>query len=149
MGTIRYKGFEDIEKYLVKHADKTVALSKRLVYAGAQAVANDVRKAAEEAIKSDSSHAARQTGELLKAGNFGVMDITTQADGAHTVVGFDGYDSKGVPIPLIAAVLESGNSTNSQQATHFFSRATRSARPKAYSAMQKIVNKFMENNQGE
>lgn len=149
MAKIKMTGFEDLEKYLVKHADKTAALTKRCVYAGAYAVADDVRKSAESVIMKDREHTARQTGELLSDGHFGVTHIKANASGAETAVGFDGYDSKGTPIPLIAAVLESGNSTNSQQATHFFSRATRSARPKAYSAMQKIVNKFMENNQGE
>ncbi len=149
MAKMKIDGFEDIEKYLIKHADKTASLTKRMVYAGAYAVADDVRKSAESAIKTDSAHTARQTGEMLSDGHFGVTSIKANASGAQTSVGFNGYDSKGVPIPLIAAVLESGNSTNSQQATHFFSRATRSARPKAYVAMQKIVNKFIENNQGD
>lgn len=149
MAKMTVKGFDEIEKWLTGHGDKSVSLSKRCVYAGAHAVADDVRESAKAAIKTDPEHTKRQTGEMLADGHFGVTHIKANGNSAETTVGFSGYDSKGTPVPLIAAVLESGNSTNSQKATHFFSHAVRSAKPKAFSAMQKLVDKFMENNQGE
>lgn len=146
MAKITMKGFDEMEKWLDKKAQKSPALMKRCVYAGAYAAADEVRKNAQSAIKTDEEHKKRQTGDMLK--HLGINSISGGLGEARTSLGFSGYDSKGVPVPLIAATLESGNSTNSQQATHFFSKAIKSARPKAFSAMQKIVQKFMDN-QGE
>ncbi len=143
MAKIKFKGMDEIEKYLDYHDKKSVSLAKRCVYTGAYAIADEVRQSAENAIKKDREHTARQTGEMLE--HFGVGGIQGGPNFAQTSIGFSGYDSRGVPVPLIAAVLESGNSTNSQQATHFFSKAVRSGKPKALGAMQKLVDKFMEN----
>ena len=58
-----------------------------------------------------------------------------------TVIGFAGYDSKGTPNPLKAAVLESGTSDGKHPATHFFSRATRNAKSRAEAAIEEKIEK--------
>lgn len=145
---VRITGLKELEDYMDNHAKKTTPLMKRCVYTAAYAVADAVRKSGTAAISKDPEHTKRQTGELFSDGHFGVAGIKGSLGEANTSVGFDGYDSKGSAIPAIAASLESGN-MRGQQATHFFSRAVREAKPQAFTGMQKIVNKFMENDQGE
>lgn len=145
MARMRMKGFDKLEKFLQDKAGKAEDLAKRCVYTGAYAAADEIRKRGEAAIMKDAEHRKRQTGELFADGNFGVTPIQSSLGGTETSVGFQGYDSKGDPIPAIAAALESGNSLTGRQGTHFFSQGVRAARSEAYSSMQKLVKKFMEN----
>lgn len=85
------------------------------LYDGAEQIADEVKRS----IPKDS-------GDL--ASSLFVARFERGMNRVDTVIGFAGYDSKGTPNPLKAAVLESGTSDGTHPATHFFSRATRDAK---------------------
>lgn len=101
------------------------------LYDGAGAMADEIRQAVPE-----------DSGDL--AASLYVAKFQRGMNKVDTEIGFAGYDSKGVPNPVKAAVLESGSSRG-HTATHFFSRAVRAAKSKAEAAIQfKIENKIYE-----
>lgn len=97
------------------------------LYDGADAMADEIR----QAVPSDS-------GDL--ASSLFISIFERGPNRVDTVIGFAGYDSKGVPNPVKAAVLESGSSKG-HRATHFFSRAVRAAKSKSEAAIQATIEK--------
>lgn len=100
------------------------------LYDGAEKIADEIK-----------SNVPKDTGDLAKS--LFIAKFERGMNRVDTVVGFAGYDSKGVPNPLKAAVLESGTSTH--KATHFFSRATRSAKASAEAAIAAKIEKQIDN----
>lgn len=97
------------------------------LYEGAKVVADEVRK-----------NTPKDTGDL--ADSLFIADFLDSYEGTGTVIGFAGYDSKGIPNPMKAAVLESGSSSG-HKATHFFSHAVNNSRARAQETMKKIIEK--------
>ena len=103
---------------------------KYAVYPGAAVVADAVR-AAIESQASDS-------GDLASSLSLSVM---RNDDGyINTKLTFAGYDRKGVPNAIKAAVLESGTSNKSHPARHIISRAARAAEAAAEAAMEAALD---------
>lgn len=131
---VRFDDLDKVEKMLETYSKKSTAIAKQMVYVGAGDIADAVRKSLNSELSSEA------TGELANG-----LDTTyIKVNGANVgnYVRFNGYDSKGVPLALIAAVLESGRSDqDNRKVTHFYSNAVKSARGKAQSDM---ANKFDE-----
>jgi len=112
---------EDIANVIFELNEKSVEIAKKVVYAGAEPVADEIRRSLEKNI-NDSSYVGNKkgNGEKRKRENskgdlldsLGIAKPTISANGDITSkVGFDGYDSKGVANKLKARVMESGTST--------------------------------------
>lgn len=97
------------------------------LYDGADAVADEIRL-----------NVPSESGDLARS--LYIAKFQRGPNRVGTEIGFAGYDSKGVPNPVKAAVLESGSSKG-HRATHFFSRAVRSAKSKAEAAIQAKIEK--------
>lgn len=127
---------DDITKQFGKADKSVIPVMKAALYEGAKVLADAGKAAANE--------------HGLGAG-FGVAPFQTDSDGPQTAVGFrnGGYFTnqwgQSVPYELAANVLESGSSK--VPATHFMSRAYRSAKGKAEAAMmakfQEEINKLL------
>ena len=71
--------------------------------------------------------------------SFGVTPIDRDADGNFNAkMGFDGYDSKGVPNQLKARVIESGSSK--QQKKPFVRSAVNATKKQAVTRMGEIID---------
>ena len=73
-------------------------IAKKSIYAGAKIVADKIK-----------GNIPKDTGDL--AASFGITPMSIDSNGDwNTKLGFDGYDSKGVPNQLKARAIESGTS---------------------------------------
>lgn len=138
---VKYKEFDDLEKKLERVADKSVNICKGMVFSGAGTVADAVRSSLNSKLSDEA------TGELAKS-----LDIATikAAGTVYTKVHFSGYDSKGVPNAIKAAVLESGRSDQpNRDKTHFFSEGVRGSRNQAVQDMQDKLDKMINSITGD
>lgn len=136
MARLEIRGTEDLEIKLSKLADPE--LMKDVVMAGAQPVADEIRKSLERNLRgSKYSH-----GDLLKSLGIAPPDIDRNGN-ANTKIGFHGYDRKGVPNAIKARVMESGSSK--QKKRPFVRPAVRRSRKKSIEAMQKKLDEKVEN----
>jgi len=115
------KGLDEYAKMLDRMGRQAPEISKKAVYAGADMVANQIRKNLEQNIRDPSyvgknknkEYAVKQrrsTGELEQS--LGIAPITTDKNGnTNTKVGFSGYDNNHTPNVLKARAMESGTST--------------------------------------
>ena len=125
--------FEGMDEYVTtlgriggKQAEKVI---KCAVYPGAGIVADAIRAGL------DPEH--KETGDLAKS----ISLATMRNDNGYinTKIMFADYDSKGVPNAIKAAALESGTSRG-QKATHFITKAVKSAKDKAIAEMSKALD---------
>ena len=106
-------------------------IARKAVHEGAGIVADEVRKNLENVLSDEA------TGELLDS--FGITPITMDKRGnLNAKVGFEGYDSKGVPNKLKARKLESGSST--QKKRPFIRTAVNATKEKVNRKMMDVVN---------
>ena len=115
------KGLDEYAKMLDRMGRQAPEISKKAVYAGADMVANEIRKNLEQNIRDpmyvgknkNKEYAVKQrrsTGELEQS--LGIAPITTDKNGnTNTKVGFSGYDDNHTPNVLKARAMESGTST--------------------------------------
>lgn len=109
--------------------------AKKAIYAGAGIVADKIHENLEGVLSDES------TGQL--EASFGITPILQDKNGDwNAKVGFDGYDSKGVPNQLKARALESGTST--QRKRPFVAPAVRATRKAAQQAMGKVIDEEFE-----
>ena len=121
------KGFDELALQLEGYGKRVTPLMKRAVYASAGVVADNVRSSLNANVSDEA------TGDLARGIN--INRIGAKDGNVYTSVGFDGYDRKGQPLPVIAAVLESGRKDQpGRRKTHFFSKAVRTARTAALAA---------------
>lgn len=125
------KGTDEIEMLLSELADPEFA--KEVVWAGAQPVADEIRKTLERDLQgSDYS-----TGDLLSSLGIAPPDVDENGN-TNTKIGFHGYDRKGVANVLKARVRESGSSK--QKKRPFIRLAVNRSRSKSIQAMQEKIN---------
>ena len=126
--------FEGIDKYtasLEKIGGKNaIGVLKYAVYPGAAVVA--------DAIRSEIASNHHGYGDLENSLTLATM--RNDNGYVNTKITFAGYDRKGVPNAIKAAVLESGRSDDTIQATHFISRTVKSVKEKAISEMSKALD---------
>ena len=157
MAKLQLSGFEELEMKLSKLADPEI--TKEVVMAGAQPVADETRKSL-EALPEDKFRRLKkgevfvgvpkqQKQDLLDSLGITPPDIDYQGN-TNTKVGFDGYGSiptkkypKGVPNHLLARAIESGSSVRKK--TPFMRKAANKARKTAEEEMQKKYDEKVEN----
>lgn len=120
------KYVESLEKIGTKNAE---SILKYAVYPGAGIIA--------DAIRAEIVANHHRLGDLEDSLTLSHM---RNDDGyINTKVVFAGYDRKGVPNAIKAAALESGTSRG-QDATHFISKAVKSAQSRAIEAMSDALD---------
>ncbi|MCX7772216.1 MAG: HK97 gp10 family phage protein [Clostridia bacterium] len=139
-----------ITEKLSSLGSNTDKICKKVVMAGASPIADEIRRNLEANLK-DPTYAglggvadygrvkqASYTGDLLKS--FGIAPPDVDKNGCiNTMVGFSGYDRKGVPNALKARAMESGTSRLKKRP--FVRPAVNKTRAKSKKAME---DKFQE-----
>lgn len=156
MARMEIRGFDEIEMRLSKLADPEI--SKEIVQAGAQPVADQIRKNLEglpedkfRYLEKDEIFVGvpkRQKQDLLDS--MGITPPGINFDGnANIKIGFDGYGSmptrkypKGVPNQLLARAVESGSSVRKK--TPFIRRGEGKSKKLAEAEMQKKLDEKIE-----
>jgi len=111
-------------------------IAKKAIYAGADVVADQIKSNLKGVLSSEAS------GDMLES--FGVTPIQKDKNGnwnAH--IGFDGYDSNGVPNQLKARVLESGSSK--QRKRPFVRPAVKSTKAEVIKKMNQVIDESIKN----
>lgn len=130
MAKMTIKGLDEYSKALSKLGSDSVDITKKVVYSGADILANEVKSELRWAIGESGS----STGDLIDS--LGIAPIDTDNSGnTNTKIGFDGYDRKGVPNALKARAMESGTST--QKKRPFIRKAVNRSKQKCIDAMGK------------
>jgi HK97 gp10 family phage protein len=126
------KGIDDYASALSRLGSNTPEVAKRAVRAGANPVADEIRKGLEKNLQGSKY----STGDLLDS--LGISPAGVDKNGVYnTKIGFAGYDSKGVPNALKARAMESGTST--QPKKPFVRPAVNRAKEKAIEEMGKSI----------
>ena len=152
MARMEIRGFDELELQLSKLADPELA--KDVVMAGAQPVADEIRKSI-EALPEDKFRylnkgevftgvPKQQKQDLLDS--LGITPPDIDFDGnTNTKIGFDGYGKlptkkypKGVPNQLLARAVESGSSVRKK--TPFIRKAVNKSKKLAEAEMQKKLD---------
>ena len=121
------KYIESLEKIGPKGAE---GILKYAVYPGAAVVA--------DAIRSEIAINHHGYGDLEES--LSLANMRNDNGFINTKITFAGYDRKGTPNAIKAAVLESGRSDNTIQATHFISKTVKSVTDRAISEMSKALD---------
>jgi hypothetical protein len=156
MARMEIRGFDELELRLSKLADPELA--KDVVMAGAQPVADEIRKSI-EALPEDKFRYLKknevftgvpkqQKQDLLDS--LGITPPDIDFDGnTNTKIGFDGYGKiptkkypKGVPNQLLARAVESGSSVRKK--TPFIRKAVNKSKKLAEAEMQKKLDEKIE-----
>lgn len=114
------KGVEEYAMKLSQLGRESIEISKEVVMAGANPVADEIKKNLEANIRDPApaskggnrtvkTNYGRSTGDLLDAFGIAPPDIDRLGN-TNTKIGFEGYDKKGVPNALKARAMESGTS---------------------------------------
>lgn len=115
------KGLDEYADKLLRLGKDAPRIAKKVVLAGAQPVADEIRKNLKANINDPSpvgkggdsivkQNYGKSTGDLLDSLGIAPPDVDRNGN-TNTHVGFSGYDSKGVPNALKARAMESGTST--------------------------------------
>ena len=156
MARLEIRGFDELELQLSKLADPELA--KDVVMAGAQPVADEIRKSI-EALPEDKFRylnkgevftgvPKQQKQDLLDSLGITPPDIDFNGN-TNTKIGFDGYGKlptkkypKGVPNQLLARAIESGSSVRKK--TPFIRKAVNKSKKLAEAEMQKKLDEHIE-----
>jgi len=156
MARMEIRGFDELELQLSKLADPEI--SKEVVQAGAQPIADQIRKNLEGLPEDKFRYLNKgevfvgvpkqQKQDLLDSLGITPPDIDFNGN-TNTKIGFDGYGKiptkkypKGVPNQLLARAVESGSSVRKK--TPFIRKAVNKAKKLAEAEMQKKLNEHIE-----
>ena len=156
MARMEIRGFDELELRLSKLADPELA--KDVVMAGAQPVADEIRKNIETLPEDKFRYLNKgevftgvpkqQKQDLLDSLGITPPDIDFNGN-TNTKIGFDGYGKiptkkypKGVPNQLLARAVESGSSVRKK--TPFIRKAVNKAKKLAEAEMQKKLDEKVE-----
>ena len=134
MATIRFSGIDKYLYQLEQLGQRSRGICKMAVYDGAAIVADQVRENLERVLSPDA------TGQL--EASMGISKMRDDNGYINVVIGFDGYDDKGVANQLKANVLESGSSK--QQKRPFMRPAVNTSRKRAEAAMAETLDREIE-----
>lgn len=109
-------------------------ITEKALYKGAGVIADGVRSKLQGVLSGNSS------GELL--GSLGIAPMKTNGGVSNTSIGFDGYDSKGVPNQLKARAMESG--TSKQRKRPFMRPALNATKGLAQDAMIQVLEEEID-----
>ncbi len=137
MAKMTVKGTDELELQLSKLGTMSTKIAKDVVMAGAQPVADEIRKG----LQANLQGSKYSKGDLL--GSLGITPPGVDSQGNVNVkIGFDGYDSEGVANQLKARVMESGTSKIKKRP--FVRPAVNRSKKKALEAMQKKFDEEIE-----
>ena len=126
---------EDFALALSRLATQSDEIAKKAIYEGAKVVADKIKSNLAGVLSEEA------TGEMLAS--FGVTPIKRDSDGNwNAKIGFDGYDSKGVPNQLKARTLESGSSQ--QQKKPFVRPAVNATKGTAIEKMGQVIKEEIQ-----
>ena len=131
MATIRFSGIDKYLEQLEQLGQRSRGICKMAVYDGAAIVADQVRENLERVLSPDA------TGQL--EASMGISKMRDDNGYINVVIGFDGYDDKGVANQLKANVLESGSSK--QQKRPFMRPAVNASRKQAEAKMAETLDR--------
>ena len=134
MATIRFSGIDKYLAQLEQLGQRSRGICKMAVYDGAAIVADQVRENLERVLSPDA------TGQL--EASMGISKMRDDNGYINVVIGFDGYDDKGVANQLKANVLESGSSK--QQKRPFMRPAVNTSRKRAEAKMAETLDREIE-----
>ena len=147
MARMTIRGTEEYALKLSRLGRESVEIAKKVVIAGANPVADEIRKRL-EANLNDTGYAGigdggswggkryRFKGDLLDS--FGIAPPGVDKNGnTNTKIGFEGYDSKGVPNALKARAMESGTSVLKKRP--FVRPAVNKSKKKSIEEMGKVL----------
>ena len=147
MAKMMVKGTEELALKLSKLGANSQKIAEHVVRAGANPVADEVRKNLEANI-NDPAYVGLSGKKLLKTtettgdllDSMGIAPPMRDKDGnTNTKIGFEGYDRNGVPNALKARAMESGTSTLKKRP--FVRPAVNKTKNKAVDEMQKAFEK--------
>lgn len=130
MAKMTIKGTDELELQLSKLGTMSTKIAKDVVMAGAQPVADEIRKG----LQANLQGSKYSKGDLLDSLGIAPPDVDSQGN-VNTKIGFDGYDSEGVANQLKARVMESGTSKIKKRP--FVRPAVNKSKKRALEAMQK------------
>lgn len=130
MAKMTIRGVDDLALQISKLGKMSEEISKNVVMAGAQPVADAIR----QELQKNLAGSKYSTGDLEKSLGITPPGVDSQGN-VNTKVGFDGYDRDGVPNQLKARVMESGSSK--QKKKPFVRSAVNKSKKKAIEEMQK------------
>ena len=156
MARMEIRGFDELELQLSKLADPEI--SKEVVQAGAQPIADQIRKNLEGLPEDKFRYLNKgevfvgvpkqQKQDLLDSLGITPPDIDFNGN-TNTKIGFDGYGKiptkkypKGVPNQLLARAVESGSSVRKK--TPFIRKAVNKSKKLAEAEMQKKLDEKIE-----
>ncbi len=134
MAKMTIKGTDELELQLSKLGTMSTKITKDVVMAGAQPVADEIRKG----LQANLQGSKYSKGDLLDSLGIAPPDVDSQGN-VNTKIGFDGYDSKGVANQLKARVMESGTSKIKKRP--FVRPAINRSKNKSLEEMQKKFDK--------
>ena len=137
MAKMTIKGTDGLELQLSKLGTMSTKIAKDVVMAGAQPVADEIRKG----LQANLQGSKYSKGDLLDSLGIAPPDVDSQGN-VNTKIGFDGYDSEGVANQLKARVMESGTSKIKKRP--FVRPAVNRSKKKALEAMQKKFDEEIE-----
>lgn len=130
MARFAFKAGDEYAIKLSKLATNRDEIAKKAIYEAVKIVADKIKSNLEGVLSEEA------TGELVES--FGVTPIERDKNGNwNAKVGFDGYDSNGVPNQIKARVLESGSSK--QKKRPFVRPAVNATKKQAQAKMEEIV----------
>lgn len=133
MAKMTVKGTEEYALKLAKFGKDALEIAKKVVMAGANPVADEIRKGLEQNLAGSKY----SMGDLLDS--LGIAPPGPDKNGnTNTKVGFEGYDRKGVPNALKARAMESGTST--QPKKPFVRPAVNRAKKRAIEEMGRVLD---------
>ncbi len=133
MARMTIKGLDEYALKLSKFGKDAPEIAKKVVMAGANPIADEIRKELEKNLAGSKY----STGDLLDSFGIAPPDIDSMGN-TNTKIGFDGYDRKGVPNALKARAMESGTST--QPKRPFVRPAVNRVKKKAIEEMGKTLD---------
>lgn len=133
MAKMKIMGMDELALQLSKLGSISTEISKKVVMAGAQPVADEIRKELENNLQSSKY----SNGDLLDSLGIAPPDVDFNGN-VNTKIGFDGYDSKGVANTLKARAMESG--TSQQKKKPFVRPAVNRVKEKAQQEMKKKLD---------
>ena len=157
MATITFKGLEEYERRLSNLGKKADEIAGKAVYAGAAIVADEVRRRLKRNLddpeylgyKTDNTSKNEHSKNGKHKGNsgglydsLGISSMQTKDGYINVKIGFDGYDSNGVPNQLKARVMESG--TSKQKKRPFVRPALYASQSRAVAKMSEVIDEEIE-----
>jgi len=150
MAKMTIQGIDEYTEKLSRLGSAMTDIAKKAVRAGANPVADEIRKGLEENIKDPAyvgtgdgdkfgvkPNYGKSTGDLLDS--LGISPVSTDKNGViNCKIGFAGYDRKGVPNALKARAMESG--TSKLRKRPFVRPAVNRAKKRALEEMGKVID---------